>query len=147
MNDQQNPQPELPPLTKLQKIMYSLVALIIVGGIAGLIFWNISANNADKTRDNDLKTSGLRVTGTANGEAHEFNDRSRRGSSIKYKAVYEYTYTNENRDGRQDESTAIGEKIFDTEAEVQALEGKTADVYYDPQNAGKGTYVENEPES
>ena len=134
--------PDLPPLTRGQKIKYSLVSLVIVGGIGALIAWNVIANNQETARNNDIKATGIHTMGTANGEAHEFTNRNRRSSSTKYKAIYDYTYTNEDRDGRQEEGTAIGEKVFDSKEEVQAIKGKQADVYY---NDKGGTYVENEP--
>lgn len=138
----QTPTPApLPPLTTWQKIKYSLFALFFIGAVGFAIFWNVSSNNAD----NDLKDNGVRATGTANGDAHAFTDRSRRSSTTRYKVIYDYSYPLKERNGRLAESIAIGEKVYDTEEEVRALKGKTADVYYDPDDAGKGTFVTNEP--
>lgn len=139
----QTPTPApLPPLTRGQKIKYSVVALIIVAAIGGLIAWSISSSSKEDARVNNIKESGIRTTGTANGDTYEYTDRSKRGgTSIRYKAIYEYTYTNEDRDGRQEESTAIGEKLYDTKEEVEAIKGQTADVYYDEKG---GTFVEDD---
>lgn len=132
---------KLPPLTTAQKIRYSIFGLFFVAVIGLWIGWQLT----DSSKNNDLKSTGVHAVGTANGDVYEYNDRSLRTSTVKYKAKYDYTYINTDRDGREEESTAIGEKVFDSKAEVEALKGKHADVYYDPNDAGKGTYVENEP--
>lgn len=135
----------LPPLTIGQKVKYGIIALIFIAIVGGLIAWSVTSSNKETEKTNDLKTTGLKVTGTANGDVHEYTDRSRRGgTSIRYKAIYDYSYANPDRDGRIDESTAIGEKIYDTKEEVEAFKGQTVDIYYDPNDPGKGEYVENE---
>lgn len=132
----------IPPLTKGQKVKYSVIALIFIAIVGGLIAWSVTSSNKETTRTNDLKSTGIKVTGTANGDVHEYQDRSRRGgTSLRYKAIYEYSYANEDRGGRIDESTAIGEKIYDTKEEVEAIKGQTADVYYDPNG---GSFVEDD---
>lgn len=130
------------PFTRGEKVWYSLIAIFIVAALV----WVISGTIKDSSHDNDLKDNGVRVTGTATGEAHLFNDRSRRGGiTERYKVIYEYTYNDKTRNGRETIGDAVGEKVYDTKAEVEALKGKTADVYYDPDDAGKGTFVTNEP--
>lgn len=149
MTDQsQAPQPTnqapapLPPLTRGQKIKYSAIAIIVVAAIGGLIAWSVTSSNKEDARVNTIKDTGIRTTGTANGDTHEYTDRSKRGgTSIRYKAIYEYTYINEDRNSREEESTAIGEKIYDTKEEVEALKGQTVDVYYDEKG---GTFVEDD---
>jgi hypothetical protein len=149
MTDQpQTPQPTnqapapLPPLTRGQKIKYSVIAIIVVAAIGGLIAWSVTSSNKEDARVNTIKDTGIRTTGTANGEAYEFTERSRRGgASTSYKAKYDYTYINEDRDGREEEATAIGEKVYDTKEEVEALKGQTVDLYYDDNG---GTFVEDD---
>ena len=132
----------IPPLTRGQKVKYSIIALVFIAIVGGLIAWSVSSSNKETTRTNDLKASGIKTTGTANGDVHEYTDRSKRGGiSIRYKAIYEYTYINEDRNGREEESTAIGEKLYDTKEEVEAIKGQTADVYYNDQG---GTFVEDD---
>ena len=125
----------LPPLTTAQKVRFIIFSVFFVAVIGLWVGWSITNSNAD----NDLKDNGVRVTGTANGEYYEFQDKSLRSSTTKYKVKYDYT----TEDGL--ESSAIGEKVYDTPTDVTALKGQKADVYYDPADAGKGTYVENEP--
>lgn len=137
------PQPEhqYRSMTAGEKIKVTLFAafFLIIGG--ALIMWNINDNN----KINDLKENGVRTTGTLTTERgiYEFTDRDRRSSTVKYKARYEYT--RENADGTSYTSHAIGEKAYETEEEIEGYEGRTADIYYDPADAGKGTYTENEP--
>lgn len=78
------------------------------------------------------------MTGTANGDVHEYTDRSKRGgTSIRYKAIYTYTEQGQVLEDPEDALTAISQKIYDTKEEVEAIKGQTADVYYD----GKGGSV------
>ena len=132
----------LPPLTRGQKIKYSLIAIIAVAVIGGLIAWSVSSSNKEDARINDIKTNGIMVTGTANGEAYEYTNRSKRGgATIQYKAIYEYVEKDETLEDPEDALTAIGEKIYKTKEEVEALKGQKADVYYDPKG---GTFVEDD---
>lgn len=134
---------QLPPLTPAQKFKYFFILIVILAGI-GLVVWNVAASNKEDSKANDLKTTGQRATGTATGEAHTYTDRSKRGgTSERYKAIYSYTYKDQARDNREIETTAIGEKIYDTKDEVQAIKGTTVDIYYDPADATKGTYVDD----
>jgi len=135
---------QLPPLTATQKFKYFFILIVILAGI-GLVVWNVVASNKDSGKANDLKATGQRVTGTATGEAHIYTDRSKRGgTSERYKAIYSYTYKDKARDNRETETTAIGEKIYDTKDEVEALKGKSTTIYYDPNDASRGTFVDDE---
>lgn len=132
----------LPPLTRGQKIKYCLIALFFVAIIGGIIAWTVTSSNKEDARVNDIKANGIMVTGTANGEVHEYTNRSRRGgASIQYKAIYEYVEQGETLEAPEDALTAIGEKLYDTKEEVEALKGQKADVYY---NANGGTFVEDD---
>lgn len=130
----QSTPPKLRILTLKQKI--KLIAAVVLL-VAALGLW-ISGNIANSNAENDLKDNGVRVTGVSDGEYHEREARQRRGTTMVYKAWYEYT----REDGVK--SRAIGEKKYSSPDDIKA--GVKVDIYYDPNDASKGTYVENEPE-
>ena len=125
-------QPKFPKATLGQKIKFWAFAVFFVVAVGGAITWNVTNSN----KDNYIKTHGVKVTGTAQSEVLEREERRRRSNDTYFKARYDYV----GKDGIK--SSAIGEKKYQNKEDIK--EGATADIYYIPDDPGKGTYVENE---
>jgi len=124
------PSPRMRILSKMQKVqlVFAAILLIVVG------YFSLQ----QMMKDDDLIKNGVKVEATSTGRAFETTERVGKSTrNTVYKAWYEYEHENGYT------SRTIGDKTYDTEAEIVA--GKKATVYYDPDDAGKGTIVTDEP--
>ena len=115
-----------------QKVKFILFAIFFVVAIGGWLAYTATQNSAN----DDLMKNGVKASGISTGKYNDLAERHRRSSSTIYHAQYEYL----NQQGKA--RIAYGEKDFDSTEDIKV--GMKATVYYDPNDASKGTYVVDE---
>jgi len=128
----QSTYPKPARFTGSKTVKIIIFALFFVVAVGGWFAYTATQNSAN----DDLTKNGVKVSGISTGKYNDVIDRHRRSSSTVYNAQYEYA----NQQGSA--RFTYGEKDFDSTEDIKT--GMKATVYYDPNDASKGTYVVDE---